>query len=179
MKLNLLCTAAVATPTSPAPHSPRLGAGLIRRQPGSAGFLPILLRVRLGFASCLRGVKKLTTQDASVHFSIVNNIRKVLALYEVKCPLCRNQQVKNFSDAAYQVSHAQCSRRQWAPLKNNLAKSCEAKGEAGERTKNQNVREKKAKYLLPLQIVENYQNQRVEYSLPALRIKNLPLCKIQ
>ncbi|MBU3955706.1 hypothetical protein KJ633_04525, partial [bacterium] len=30
----------------------------------------------------------------SVHFSIVNNIRKVLALYEVKCPLYRLIQIK-------------------------------------------------------------------------------------
>jgi hypothetical protein len=37
----------VRASTSPAPHSPRLGAGLIRRQPGSAGFLLILMRVQL------------------------------------------------------------------------------------------------------------------------------------
>jgi len=48
------------------------------------------MRVRLGLGLAAGG----GAASPSVHFSIVNNIRKVLALYEVKCPLYRLRQIK-------------------------------------------------------------------------------------
>jgi hypothetical protein len=49
------------------------------------------MRVRLGLRLGLGG----GSPSRSVHFSIVRNIRKVLALYEVNCPLYRLKTNKN------------------------------------------------------------------------------------
>ena len=59
-----------------------------------------LLRVRLVLRLGLGGGSPSPSRSPSVHILILNNIGKVLALYEVKCPLCRNHQFKNLFGAA-------------------------------------------------------------------------------
>jgi len=72
---------------SPLHQSPRLGAGLLWRSLGRS-LRANAVCVRLGLRLGLGG----GSPSRSVHFSTINNIRKVLALYEVKCPLCRLRQ---------------------------------------------------------------------------------------
>ena len=80
-------------PYLPCSASPRLGAGL-----RSALAWPLAsCYCSAGLALLGAGGRAAAAASPSVHFSIVNNIRKALALYEVKCPLSRLKPNKKLS----------------------------------------------------------------------------------
>ena len=90
-----------------APLCPLRRFGLRGRRPSLGGRLGgggLLANVVACPARLAAGAAAAQPQPQHPLFNYFNNTRKVLALYEVKCPLCRNRQIKNFSNAACRAS---------------------------------------------------------------------------